>query len=58
MDIFDLPFLADSGGKEQDDGLLDQLKASVVYLSHSKWLSFIALTGKAVFVKTENSYRL
>ena len=27
-----------------------------MYLSENKWLSLIALTGKAVFVWTENSY--
>ena len=51
------PFLIDSGGKEQDDGLLGQSKASTVNLSHSKWLSVIALTRKAVFVRTEKGYR-
>ena len=51
--FFNSPFLADSGGEEQDDGLLGQSKASTVYLSHSKWLSVIALTRKAVFVRTK-----
>ena len=47
--LFELLFLSDSGGEEQDGGLLDQLKASTVYLSHSKWLSVIDLAGKDVF---------
>ena len=57
--LFDSLFLADtcSGGEEQDDGLLDQSKASTVYLSRSKWLSVIALTGKDVFLRTVNGYK-
>ena len=48
------PFLADSGGKEQDDGFLGYAMGPTIYLSDNKWLSLIALTGKAVFVRTEN----
>ena len=57
--LFDPQFLAGSGGKEQDAGFLVHAKASTVYmyLSHSKWLPVIALTGKAGFVTMGNTYR-
>ena len=36
MDFSGSPFLADSGSKELDDGLLGQMKASTAYLLHGK----------------------
>ena len=51
--FFDSLFLAESGGEEQDDGLLGSAKASTVYLVQNKWLSLGALTGKYAFVRTE-----
>ena len=32
-------------------------KAHTIYLAQNKWLSLIALIGKAVFVGKENGYR-
>ena len=34
--LFDSPFLPDTGGEEQDDGLLGYIKASTAYFSHGK----------------------
>ena len=55
--FFDSPFLADSGGEEQDDGLLSKMKVFTTYLSRSKWLFVIGLTGKDVFLRTVHGYR-
>ena len=55
--FFDSLFLADGGGEEQDDWLLGEAKVPTIYLAQNKWLSLIALTGKAVFVGKENGYR-
>ena len=41
---FDSPFLAESGGEEQYDGLLGYEKVPTINLAQNKLLSLIALT--------------